>query len=96
MVYIPGGSFLMGSPENEAKRYSSEGPQHKVNLQPFLMSRYPITQDQYQAIMGDNPSSFKGGNRPVERVSWHDATKFCQKLSSKTGKIYTLPSESQW
>jgi formylglycine-generating enzyme required for sulfatase activity len=96
MVYIPGGSFLMGSPENEAERDSDEGPQHKVNLQPFLMSRYPITQDQYQAIMGDNPSRFKGGNRPVERVTWHDATKFCQKLSSKTGKIYRLPSESQW
>ena len=96
MVYIPGGSFLMGSPKNEAERKSDEGPQHKVNLQPFLMSRYPITQDQYQAIMGHNPSYFKGGNRPVEQVSWHDATKFCQKLSSKTGKIYTLPSESQW
>ena len=60
------------------------------------MSKYPITQDQYQAIMGDNPSYFKGGKRPVERVSWHDATKFCEKLSSKTGKIYRLPSESQW
>ena len=96
MVYIPGGSFLMGSPEYEDERFDSESPQHQVNIKPFLMSKYPITQDQYQAIMGDNPSYFKGGKRPVERVSWHDATKFCEKLSSKTGKIYRLPSESQW
>ncbi|NEP81952.1 MAG: SUMF1/EgtB/PvdO family nonheme iron enzyme, partial [Okeania sp. SIO3B3] len=96
MVYIPGGSFLMGSPENEAERESSESPQHQVTLQPFYMSKYPITQNQYQAIMGNNPSNFKGGSRPVEQVSWHNAVEFCQKLSEKTGKIYTLPSESQW
>ena len=60
------------------------------------MSKYPITQNQYQAIMGNNPSSFEGESRPVEYVSWHDAVEFCQKLSSKIGKIYTLPSESQW
>ncbi|NEQ41120.1 MAG: SUMF1/EgtB/PvdO family nonheme iron enzyme [Okeania sp. SIO3I5] len=96
MVYIPGGSFIMGSPENEAERLSYESPQHKVTLQPFYMSKYPITQNQYQAIMGNNPSHFKGGNRPVEQVSWNDATEFCQKLSQKSGKIYRLPSESQW
>ena len=96
MVYIPGGSFLMGSPQNEAGRSDIESPQHKVTLQPFYMSKYPITQNQYQAIMGKNPSYFKGGNRPVEEVSWYDAVEFCQKLSQKTGKSYKLPSESQW
>ncbi|NEO55123.1 MAG: SUMF1/EgtB/PvdO family nonheme iron enzyme [Okeania sp. SIO3B5] len=96
MVYIPGGSFLMGSPENEAERDSNESPQHQVSLQPFYMSKYPITQKQYEAIMGNNPSNFKGENRPVENVNWHNAIEFCQKLSEKTGKIYTLPSESQW
>ncbi|NEO53652.1 MAG: formylglycine-generating enzyme family protein [Okeania sp. SIO3B5] len=96
MVYIPGGSFIMGSPENEVERHSSESPQHKVTLQPFYMSKYPITQKQYQAIMGNNPSYFKGENRPVEKVSWNDATEFCQKLSQKSRKIYRLPSESQW
>ena len=96
MVYIPGGSFLMGSPEDEAKRNSYESPQHEVTLQPFLMSKYAITQNQYQAIMRNNPSYFKGGSRPVEQVNWHNATEFCRKLSEKTGKIYTLPSESQW
>ncbi|MEB3342522.1 formylglycine-generating enzyme family protein, partial [Okeania sp.] len=90
------GSFLMGSPENEAERKSNEGPQHEVTIQPFYMSKYPITQNQYQTIMGNNPSSFKGGSRPVEWVSWQNAVEFCQKLSEKTGKIYTLPSESQW
>ena len=96
MVYISGGSFLMGSPNTEAKRYDDEGPQHKVTLKPFYMSKYPVTQEQYQVIMGDNPSHFKGKNRPVESVSWYDATNFCQKLSKKIGGKYSLPSESQW
>ena len=96
MVYIPGGSFLMGSLDTEAKRYDDEGPQHKVTLKPFYMSKYPVTQEQYQVIMDGNPSSFKGKNRPVERVSWYDATNFCQKLSKKIGGKYSLPSESQW
>ena len=96
MVYIPGGTFLMGSPDTEAKRFDDEGPQHKVTLKPFYMSKYSITQEQYQAIMGDNPSHFKGKNRPVESVSWYDATNFCQKLSKKIGGKYSLPSESQW
>ncbi len=96
IVSIPGGTFLMGSPENEVKRRDNESPQHEVTLPPFCMSKYPITQDQYQAIMGENPSHFQGRNRPVECVSWYDATEFCQKLSQKTGKTYRLPSESQW
>ena len=96
MVYIPGGSFLMGSPQNEAGRSDIESPQHKVTLQPFYMSKYPITQEQYQAMMGNNPSKFKGEKRPVENVNWHKARDFCKKVSRKTGKIYRLPSESQW
>ena len=96
MVYIPGGIFLMGSPENEPRRLGKEGPQHQVTLPPFYISKYPITQNQYQAIMGKNPSRFPGGRRPVERVTWYDATEFCQNLSKKTGKNYRLPSESQW
>ena len=96
MVYIPGGSFLMGSPENEQGRNQHESPQHQVTLQPFYMSKYPITQEQYQAITRENPSHFKGKSRPVENVTWYDAVEFCQNLSQKTGKIYRLPSESQW
>ena len=96
MVYIPGGSFLMGSPEDEEQRNLNESPQHEVTLEPFYISKYPITQSQYQAIMGNNPSSFEGESRPVENVNWYDATEFCQKLSEKTRKIYRLPSESHW
>ena len=86
----------MGSPENEAGRDSRETSQHQVTLRPFFMSKYPITQNQYQAIMGNNPSYFKGGNRPVERVNWEDAIQFCRQLFKRTGKGYMLPSESQW
>ncbi|MGD1805228.1 SUMF1/EgtB/PvdO family nonheme iron enzyme [Dapis sp. BLCC M126] len=96
MVSIPGGTFLMGSPEDETGRFDTEGPQHQVSLEPFYMSKYPITQEQYQAIMSKNPSHFKGGNRPVEKVTWYNATEFCQQLSQKTRKNYRLPSESQW
>jgi formylglycine-generating enzyme required for sulfatase activity len=96
MVEIPGGTFIMGSPENEAERYSKEGPQHQVTVPSFYMGKYELTQVQYQAIIGTNPSNFKGDNRPVERVSWNNAVEFCKKLSQKTGKNYRLPSEAEW
>jgi formylglycine-generating enzyme required for sulfatase activity/uncharacterized caspase-like protein len=96
MVKIPGGRFLMGSPETEAQRYDNESPQHYVDVPEFWMGKYVVTQQQWQAIMGNEPSYFKGKNRPVERVSWNDATKFCQKLSKKTGRDYRLPSEAEW
>ncbi len=96
MIAIPGGTFLMGSPENEAERLSYESPQHQVTVPSFFMGKYQLTQAQYQAIIGDNPSSFKGDNRPVESVSWDDAVTFCQKLTQKTGNNYRLPSEAEW
>jgi formylglycine-generating enzyme required for sulfatase activity len=60
------------------------------------MGKYEVTQAQYQAIMGNNPSNFKGEKRPVEQVSWNDAVKFCEELSKKTGRAYRLPSEAEW
>ncbi|MFN6393190.1 MAG: SUMF1/EgtB/PvdO family nonheme iron enzyme [Aphanizomenon sp.] len=93
---IPGGTFMMGSPENEAKRRDSESPQHQVTVPSFFMGKYPVTQAQYQAIMGANPSRFKGSNRPVECVKWYNAVAFCEKLSQITGKTYRLPSEAEW
>jgi formylglycine-generating enzyme required for sulfatase activity len=96
MAAITGGTFMMGSPENEVERFSDERPQHHVTVPSFLMGKYPVTQAQYQAIMGTNPSLFKGSNRPVECVSWDNAVAFCEKLSQKTGKNYRLPSEAEW
>jgi formylglycine-generating enzyme required for sulfatase activity len=96
MVEIPAGTFYMGSPENEEGRLNHEIPQHLVTVPGFFIGKYPLTQAQYQAIIGKNPARFKGANRPVEKVSWNDAARFCQKLSQKTGKNYKLPSEAQW
>jgi formylglycine-generating enzyme required for sulfatase activity len=96
MIAIPGGTFLMGSPASEAERQDHESPQHQVTVPSFFMGKYPLTQAQYQAIIGKNPSYFKGNNRPVETVSWDDAVLFCQKLSQRTGKSYRLPSEAEW
>ncbi|MEC4813225.1 MAG: SAV_2336 N-terminal domain-related protein [Scytonema sp. PMC 1069.18] len=105
MVAIPEGSFLMGSPEDEPKRSSSESPQHRVTIQPFFLGKYPITQAQWQAVaslpqvnreLDPNPSRFKGENRPVENVSWYDTIEFCERLSQYTGKPYRLPSEAEW
>ena len=92
MVYIPAGSFNMGSTQTD------EQPIHRVNLLSFCMGKYPITLQQYQAILGTNRPhfSYQPDQLPVTQVSWLDAIEFCQKLSQRTGKQYTLPSESQW
>ncbi|MGK7942944.1 MAG: formylglycine-generating enzyme family protein [Microcystaceae cyanobacterium] len=91
MVLIPAGNFMMGSNERDREK-----PIHNVVLEAFYLGKYPITQAQYQAVMNNNPSYFKGKNKPVETVSWQDAQEFCRKLSERTGKIYQLPSEAQW
>jgi formylglycine-generating enzyme required for sulfatase activity len=91
LVEIPAGSFLRGSKERDF-----EQPIHKVTLKAFRMGKYPVTQGQYEAVMGKNPSHFKGGYRPVDCVNWHDAIEFCQKLSKLTGQLVSLPSEAQW
>ncbi|MEH2215058.1 SUMF1/EgtB/PvdO family nonheme iron enzyme [Nostoc sp.] len=96
MVQIPRGTFMMGSSEGEAQRDQDESPQHQVKVPGFFMGKYKITQAQYQAIMGNNPSKFKGEKRPVEQVSWDDAVEFCKKLSQRIGKTYRLPSEAEW
>ncbi|MBF2089758.1 MAG: SUMF1/EgtB/PvdO family nonheme iron enzyme [Synechococcales cyanobacterium K44_A2020_017] len=96
MVYIPAGQFMMGAPNDEPEARDNEKPQRCLTVPALWMGKFPITQAQYQAIMGSNPSHFKGDNRPVEQVSWYDAVKFCQQLSAKTGKRYRLPSEAEW
>jgi len=105
LVIIPDGSFLMGSPANEPGRSKAEGPQREVTLAAFWMAQTPITQAQWREVaswpkinldLNPDPSHFKGDNRPVEQVSWVDAIEFCNRLSQRTGRRYTLPSESQW
>ncbi|MGB3191218.1 MAG: formylglycine-generating enzyme family protein [Limnoraphis sp.] len=105
MVLIPGGTFLMGSPEDELESRDNERPQHEVTIQPFFLGRYTVTQAQWQVVanypqiereLNPNPSRFKGDNRPVENVSWYDAIEFCKRLSHKSGREYKLPSEAQW
>lgn len=106
MVYIPPGSFLMGSPEAEQGRWAAEGPQHLVTIaQPFFMGKYPVTQAQWREVaampqvereLESDPAQFKGDNRPVEQVNWLDAVEFCQRLERATGRPYRLPSEAEW
>jgi formylglycine-generating enzyme required for sulfatase activity len=105
LVAIPGGEFLMGSPEDEPERYGDEGPQHQVTVSPFFLGKYPVTQAQWRAVattpkvsqeLDPDLSGFKGENRPVETVSWDDATEFCARLRRDTGREYRLPTEAEW
>ncbi|MCA2940980.1 MAG: formylglycine-generating enzyme family protein, partial [Microcystis sp. M113S1] len=92
MVSLPAGKFLMGSSDSDREK-----PPHQVKVNSFAIGKYPITQAQYQAVMGNNPSRFKNNpQNPVENVSWNDAQAFCQKLSQITGKTYRLPTEAEW
>jgi len=100
-AYIPQGEFVMGSPPGERGRSSNEGPMHRVIISKgFYMGTCEVTQKQYKSIMGSNPSGHTrlvfGGNLPVERVSWIQATKFCEKLSRKDYRRYRLPTEAEW
>ncbi len=93
MVYVSGGSFDMGSNEGAY----DEKPIHKVEVGDFLMSQYEVTQAQWQAVMGNNPSSFENcDNCPVGNVSWNDVQEFLTKLNVRTGKNYRLPTEAEW
>ena len=108
LVKIPAGKFTMGSPENEKDRQPHEGPQHVVQIsRPFWMGVYDVTQEEYQKVMGSNPSTFNSvaGQEtrrfPVETVSWEEALEFCRKLSEtpeekNAGRVYRLPTEAEW
>ena len=87
---------MMGSPESEEGRDNDEA-QQQITVDDFYMGKYEVTQEQWQAIMGNNPSRFdKGGKYPVETFSWDDCQEFCEKMSEKTGLTFTLPTEAQW
>ncbi len=92
LVLIKSGAFQMGDgdPINTV-------PVHRVDIEkPFYMGKYEVTQAQWRAVMGSNPSQFKGDDLPVENVSWNDAKEFCRKLSQMTGREYRLPTEAEW
>jgi formylglycine-generating enzyme required for sulfatase activity len=97
LAYIPSGTFLMGSPEDEEGRRDDEGPRHVVSIsRGFYLAVWPITQAQWRAVMGCNPSRFRDDDRPVESVSWNDCIAFCRKLRERTGGRYRLPTEAEW
>jgi formylglycine-generating enzyme required for sulfatase activity len=95
MILIPSGSFKMGSLPGQGN--ADEQPQHFVTIKSFMIGKFLITQEQWKAVMGNlPPCRFKRDRLPVERVSWNDAQRFCQRLSKTTGRNYQLPSETQW
>ena len=105
MVSIAPGTFWMGAAHSEFPRQSFEAPRRRVNISPFFISKYPVTQSQWAAVaalpkihrdLSPDPSHFQGSERPVESVSWLEAVEFCDRLSQHTGRRYQLPSESQW
>ena len=96
MVLISAGKFVMGSPESEENRHSNE-TQHEVTLtKPFYIGKFPVTQEQFEALMGNNPSYTKGEKLPVTNVSWDDCQAFIKKLNAKTNGGYRLPTEAEW
>lgn len=94
MVRVDGGTFMMGSEDNEA--YSDEKPVHQVTLSTFYIGETEVTQTLWKAVMGSNPSNWKGDSLPVETVSWDDCQTFIQKLNELTGKTFRLPTEAEW
>jgi formylglycine-generating enzyme required for sulfatase activity len=97
MLLIPAGSFMMGDDEKGSDKAK---PVHKVTItKPFYLGKYEVTQEQWEAVMGKNPSWLKGPKNPVEQVSWDDCQKFLGKLNAKAGGqggTFSLPTEAQW
>ena len=97
MVYVEGGSFDMGATsEQGSDAYSEEYPVHSVTLSDYYIGRCEVTQELWEAVMGRNPSKFKGAQNPVERVSWSDCQEFVSRLNSLTGRTFRLPTEAEW
>jgi formylglycine-generating enzyme required for sulfatase activity len=100
MLWIPAGEFLMGSPDSDKDARPDEKPQHRVRItRPFYLGKYLVTQAQWQAVMGSDPSHVKGPKNPVEMVSWNDCQAFLDKLNTKSGGRggkFQLPTDAQW
>ena len=91
MVYVSGGTFIMGGDDS-----SDQMPTHSVTLSSYYICKYEVTQALWRAVMGSNPSNFKGNNLPVENVSWYDCQTFIKRLNSYTGRDFRLPTEAEW
>ncbi|MGO8690431.1 MAG: formylglycine-generating enzyme family protein [Thermoguttaceae bacterium] len=98
LVLIPAGEFLMGSPDSDNDAGNDEKPQHRVRItKPFYLGKYLVTQEQWQAVMGNKRSNSKGPRNLVEQTSWDDCQKFMEKLNEKVGGgTFSLPTEAQW
>ncbi|MBR6483243.1 MAG: SUMF1/EgtB/PvdO family nonheme iron enzyme [Bacteroidaceae bacterium] len=98
MVYVEGGTFTMGATKEQGSdARDEEKPAHKVTLKGFYIGKYEVTQAEWKAVMGENPSyHFKGDNLPIENVSWDDCQEFIRKLNELTGKNFRLPTEAEW
>ena len=108
MILLPGGWFIMGDDKGEV----DESPAHKIYVAPFYMDKYPVTQEEYERVMGENPSRWKGKRNPVEQVRWSDAVRYCNARSRLEGLQpcynletwecdfdadgYRLPTEAEW
>ena len=97
MVYVSGGTFTMGATsEQGSEAEDDEKPAHSVTVSGFYICKYEVTQALWKAVMGSNPSNWKGDNLPVESVSWYDCQDFIRKLNAMTGKNFRLPTEAEW
>lgn len=105
LVKIPGGTFMMGTPQTEEGWHPSQNPQHEVTIAPFWMGQYPVTQQQWRIVaalpkvnlpLSQGSACFGGNQRPVEQVAWEEAIEFCDRLTQLTGRNYRLPSEAEW
>ena len=104
MVKVEGGTFLMGaqSTDSSAPNYDAEAcdedssPVHQVTISDFSIGKYEVTQEEWEVVMGNNPSEFKGAKNPVERVSWNDVQEFIKRLNKMTGIQFRLPTEAEW
>ena len=97
MVYVAGGTFIMGgTSEQGSDAYDDEKPTHSVTLSSYYICKYEVTQALWRAVMGSNPSGFKGDNLPVENVNWDDCQTFINRLNSYTGRNFRLPTEAEW
>ena len=96
MIYVEGGTFMMGDPSVKENSNSVNQLLHKVSVQSFYIGKYEVTQEEWYSIMGNNPSKYKGDKRPVEQVGLNECEEFISRLNAVTGRNFRLPTEEEW